>query len=67
MPAMKDVVLVREEKVRQLILRFARQPMLPCFCVVASPAHVRRAKRVFRIVRRARHKGWILQSPGYMF
>jgi hypothetical protein len=64
MPAMEDIVLVREEKMRQLMGRIARRPVLCCFCLTAPPAHVKRARRVFRIVRRAKRKGWILQTSG---
>lgn len=64
MLAMEDIVLVREEKMRQLMHRIARRPVLCCFCLTAPPAHARRANRVFRIVRRAKRKGWILQTSG---
>lgn len=64
MPLMKDIVLVREEKMRQLMGRIARRPVLCCFCLVTPPAHAQRARRVFRIVRRAKRKGWILQTSG---
>jgi hypothetical protein len=64
MPAMEDIVLVRQEKTRQLLHRIAYRPVLCCFCLVAPPAHAQRAKRVFRIVRRAKRKGWILQTSG---
>lgn len=64
MPAREDIVLVREEKMRQLMRRIARRPVLCCFCLVTPPAHAQRARRVFRIVRRAKRKGWILQSSG---
>ncbi len=59
-PAMEDIVLVRQEKTRQLLQRIARRPVICCFCLVAPPEHAQRAKRVFRIVRRAKRKGWII-------
>lgn len=64
MPAMEDIVLIRQEKTRQLLRRIAYRPVLPCFCLVAPPAHARRAKRVFRTVRHIRQKGWIRPTPG---
>lgn len=64
MQPMEDIVLVREEKMRRLMYRIARRPVPWCLCLMAPPAHAQRAKRVFRIVRRAKRKGWILQTSG---
>lgn len=64
MAAMEDIVLARKEKTRRLMQRIARQPIVCCFCLVTPPLQAQRARRVFRIVRRARRKGWVRRSPG---
>jgi len=64
MRAMEDIVLIRQEKTRQLLRRIARKPIVCCFCLVTPPAQAKRAKRVLRIVRQARRRGNILKSPG---